>query len=282
MQLPKGLSEADLQFKEVDNPAPRTLSPDEIAAFNREGYLKPFRIFDEAEAEANRAYFDDLLHKIQQADNEKDSYAVNGYQVRCKGIYELVRNPRIVDLVADLIGPDVVCWATHYFCKLPHDPKAVPWHQDASYWPLRPARTVTVWLAIDDADEENSAMKVIPGTHRMGPLKWKQTQQDAVLGQEIVGVEELGEPVSFNLNAGEISLHADMLAHGSEPNRSARRRCGLTIRYCPPDVEATVPHWADNAVLCRGEAPSEGWRFPPAPEDDEVGTGPKPASIGGN
>jgi len=53
-------------------------------------------------------------------------------------------------------GPDVIAWGSHFFCKQPHDPRKVAWHQDASYWPLTPARTVTVWLAIDDADIANA------------------------------------------------------------------------------------------------------------------------------
>ena len=95
-----------------------------------------------------------------------------GYQTRCAGLYDLVTHPTILDHVQDLIGPDIICWTSHAFCKAAFDPKRIPFHQDASYWPLTPARTVTVWLAIDDADRENSCLQVIPRTHRMGHLKY--------------------------------------------------------------------------------------------------------------
>jgi ectoine hydroxylase-related dioxygenase (phytanoyl-CoA dioxygenase family) len=271
----------DLSFKPVNNPSPKLLSPEQIAHYNEQGYVMPLDIYSRAEAAANRAYFDELLAQINEANDGRDSYAINSYQARCVGIYDLCIEPRILDLVAELIGPNIICWATHFFCKLPHDPKAVPWHQDASYWPLTPARTVTAWLAIDDADEGNSAMKFIPGTHKMGPLKWKDTEGPAVLNQEIVDIEKFGEPVHDVLKAGQISLHADMLAHGSDPNPSDRRRCGLTIRYCPPEVEALNPGWAENAIICRGEDPTGRWKHNPRPRGDDM-TGPKPKSVGGN
>ena len=59
---------------------------------------------------------------------------------------------------------------------MPGDGKAVPWHQDASYWPLSPSKAVTVWLAIDDADRDNACMRVIPGTHHFGHLTYRMTE----------------------------------------------------------------------------------------------------------
>ena len=116
------------------------------------------------------------------------------------------------------------------------------------------SRTVTVWLAIDDADAENSAMEFIPGTHRLGHLKFNQAAGPAVLNQEIENATQYGEPVVDELKAGEISLHADMLAHGSPPNRSDRRRGGLTIRYCPTTVRSTAG-WNTNSIIVRGSDP---------------------------
>jgi len=122
-------------------------------------------------------------------------------------------NPVILDHVQDILGPNFICWGSHFFCKLAHDPRKVAWHQDAAYWPLTPARTVTVWLAIDDADRGNAAMKFLPGTHRQGHLKWREVAKDqAVLNQEIENTAQMGEPVYDVLRAGQFSLHADMLA----------------------------------------------------------------------
>ena len=277
------MAQRDLSFEPVVNDSPGVLTPEQIAFYNEHGYLKPFRIFDGYEADKNRQYFDFLLDEVRRQNDGRDQYAINGFHARCRGLYDIATDPRILDLVQDLVGPNFVAWGTHYFCKLAHDTKAVPWHQDASYWPLTPARTVTVWLAIDDADRENSAMKFLPGTHKMGHLEWKQTERDAVLGQEIEGVERFGEPVYDELKAGEISVHADMLAHGSEPNESDRRRCGLTIRYCPVSVR-TVKGGAfnQNSILCRGSDPSGHWANVDRPEGEDLSPRNRPKPVGGN
>ena len=262
--------ERDLSFQPVVNDAPRRLTRDQIRFYNEFGYVMPLSAYAPAPAVKNRAYFDDLLRKVQQARSDLDSYSINGFHVHCRGLYDIATNPVILDHVSDLIGPDVVCWGSHFFCKQPHDPRKVAWHQDASYWPFTPARTVTVWLAIDDTDRENAAMMFLPGTHRHGHLKWRQVEKDkAVLNQEIENASQLGQPVHDELKAGQFSLHADMLAHGSEPNGSDRRRCGLTIRYCPPTVKSLNPRWIGGAILCRGSGGGE-WTYNPRPDGENV------------
>ncbi|GAB4465970.1 MAG: phytanoyl-CoA dioxygenase family protein [Armatimonadaceae bacterium] len=274
------MEERDLSFAPVENSNPQKLLAEQIAFYNEHGYVSPLSVFDTDEAIANRAYFDMLLEQLNTHRDGRDTYAINGYQATCRGIWDLCCHPKILDYVEDLTGPNIIAWATHYFCKLPHDPKHVPWHQDASYWPLSPARTVTVWLAIDDADAENSAMLFLPGTHRAGHLEWKETEKAAVLNQEIADVERFGTPVVNTLKAGQISLHADMLAHGSYPNTSDRRRCGLTIRYCPPEVKPLKPEWGRQAILCRGTDTTGHWQHNPRPERDDITY--RPIYIGGN
>lgn len=271
----------DLSFAPVDNPSPRHLTPEQIVSYNEQGYLMPFTVYDQAHAERNRAYFDYLLAELRVQRPDRDAYALNGYHGRCRGIYEMATHPALLDLVEDLVGPNIIAWATHFFCKLPGDEKHVHWHQDASYWPLSPARTVTAWLAIDDADVENACMHFLPGTHRLGQLEYRKPDTPGVLWQEITHIETYGKPVPDILKAGQVSLHADMLAHGSSPNRSTRRRCGLTIRYCPPSVEPVDRSWGGNAILCRGTCDNPLWTLTPLPAGENVG-GSKPKVIGGN
>jgi hypothetical protein len=113
-------------------------------------------------------------------------------------------------------------------------------------------------------------MMVVPGTHVLGHLKWENTQkQGAVLNQEVAGIERYGKPKHIILKAGQIEMHADMLVHGSDPNKSARRRCGLTIRYASTDVRA-LQGWNAGSVLCRGTDPTGHWAQTPRPMDDSV------------
>lgn len=211
-------------------------------------------------------------------------YGINCYQARLAGLWDIATDPRILDLVEDIVGPDIICWASAILSKKPHDPKSVPWHQDASFWALSPARTVTVWLAIDDADAENSAMRFLPGTHDKGALGEQKSGADAVFHKETAGAEEMGTPFTNALRAGQVSLHADMLVHGSLANRSGRRRCGLTLRYCPPSVRITDPDWARGveAILCRGADPSGHWMHHPRPENDDIRATTSPHVVGNN
>ena len=152
---------------------------------------------------------------------------------------------------------------------MPGDGKRVSWHQDASYWPITPSKAVTVWLAIDDADVENACMRFIPGSHWFGHLTYSLTENDDanVLNQTVEGVERLQAPVDDELKAGEISIHSDLLVHGSEANASRRRRCGLTLRYCPADVRAELG-WNAKGVVVSGSDPSGHWANPTRPETD--------------
>ena len=258
--------ERELRFFPVTTQNPKKITPKQVCDFNEKGYLTGFRVFDDEQVRKNRADFDRILEQFLK--EKKGSYAIDRYHDRIAAIYDLVLTPAILDIVQDLIGPNIVSWATHYFCKMPGDDMGVSWHQDCSYWALTPSKAVTVWLAIDDADRENGCMRVIPGSHLHGHLGFKESdsKEHNVLTQTILGAEQFGEPVDIELKAGEISLHSDLLVHGSLPNRSNRRRCGLTIRYCPPDVRAYWD-WNKVSIICRGSDPTGHWGNVKRPEE---------------
>jgi non-haem Fe2+, alpha-ketoglutarate-dependent halogenase len=257
----------DLRFFPIANPRPKKLSREQVASYNEQGYLTDFRVFEEAEAREARDHSDRLLERFIR--EGKGSYAIDRCQDRFRTIWDLATAPDILDYVEDLVGPNIVCWATHYFCKLPGDPKGAAWHQDCSYWPLTPSKTVTVWLAIDDVDRENGCMQVIPRSHLHGHLAFRESRaaEQNVLSQTIESAERFGAPVDIELKAGEMSLHSDLLVHGSLANLSRRRRCGLTLRYCPPDVRAYWD-WNQASILCRGVDPSGRWAKVPRPAED--------------
>jgi hypothetical protein len=258
--------ERDLRFHPSAVENPRTLTVDQVAAFNRDGYLKGIRIFTHLEITAIREYFDQLLARTLAAGG--DSYSISTAHLRYGPVYDLLTHRRIVALVTDLLGENVIAWGSHFFCKMPGDGKRVSWHQDSSYWPLTPSKAVTVWLAIDDADLENACMRYIPGSHVLGHLTYTLSENDEanVLNQTVAGVEQLGDPVAVELKAGEISIHSDLLLHGSEANQSTRRRCGLTLRYCPADVRAGLG-WNAKGVIVSGRDESGHWANPPRPEE---------------
>ena len=254
----------DLRFHPATG-EPKTLTSGQLAQFNRDGFLKELRVFSQAEADATRSYFDDLLAQVLAAGG--DSYSISTAHLKHARVYDLLTDPRLVAIVRDLIGNDVIAWGSHFFCKMPQDGKAVAWHQDASYWPLTPSKAVTIWLAIDDADRGNGCMRFLAGSHHYGHLTYRPSDaaEHNVLDQTVEDAERYGTPVDVELKAGEFSVHTDLLLHGSEANRSTRRRCGLTLRYCAADVRAGLG-WNAKGVIVSGHDPSGHWANPPRPD----------------
>jgi hypothetical protein len=267
--IPTGdeLEKLDREFAFRPSPCdePRSLSRAQVKQFNRDGYAPGVRIFDAAEAAKVRNYFDELLARELAAGGT--SYSISTAHLKHGPVYDLLAHPRIVACVRDLLGDDVIGWGAHFICKMPHDGKSVAWHQDASYWPMSRSNTVTVWLAIDDADRENACMRVIRGSHVHGliPFRTSEDAEGNVLDQTVENAESYGEVEYVELKSGEISLHADLLLHGSESNRSDRRRCGLTLRYCTPDVKAGLD-WHKKGVVVSGADRDGNWANPPRPE----------------
>jgi len=185
----------------------------------------------------------------------EDAKEIREWHESSRFLYDICTNDTILDFVEDILGPDFYLWGSNFFIKPPHSSSTVGWHQDTYYWPLEPKISTTVWVAFEDVDEENAAMKVIPRSHKAGLLKHSRSSDtDSVLTLECEGGQFREDAaVSLNLRAGQVSLHNDKLVHGSGANHSSRRRAGLTIRYSTTEVKCDLsvnPHF--KTYLCRG------------------------------
>jgi len=171
----------------------------------------------------------------------------------------LISDPRLLDIAEQFVGPNIGLFASHYISKPPLTGQEVLWHQDGGYWPLEPMKVVTLWLAIDRADQENGCMRVIPGTHKLELVEMLDSSaKGAVLDRETPPeyVEE-DKAVDIVLDPGDVEVHHPNIIHGSYANRSPRRRCGLTIRYIPTSTRIVTEGQWPSAFLLRGE-PVEG------------------------
>lgn len=154
----------------------------------------------------------------------------------------LVSDPRLLDTVEQIIGPDIALFASHYIAKPPKTGKAVGWHQDGTYWPLEPMDAATVWLALDKVDAGNGCMYVLPGTHgeRIRGLEELHGAPDTVLRNEMdMSNFDLSTRTDIELQPGDVSIHQPTIVHGSNANTSERWRRGLTIRYIPTTTKVT-------------------------------------------
>lgn len=207
------------------------LSDAEIAHYHDKGYVFPNYRLPEPVLHAIRDDHDRLLQRHPEfRDNCPDLLSFD------TGFLNYARDPAILDMVEQLIGPDIALWNMSFFAKPAVDGKRTPWHQDGAYWPIRPLATCTVWIAVDDATPENGCMRFIPGSHRSKDLAPHDLKKDPslTLSQELsAGTFNEDEAVDVALEAGQISLHDVYLYHGSEANTSPRPRRGMTLRLMP-------------------------------------------------
>jgi len=233
-----------------------TLTEQQARAYMAQGFYAPVRILTEARTAEVRGQFDALESAEGRA---KAQIGLVDRHFDQRFIWDLAIDARILDCVEALLGPDILLLATHFFCKYGGGERFVAWHQDATYWGLEPPLTVTAWYAVDDSDRFNGCMRALPGTHRTGIRGHGKSGVEGNLlsvNQEVtVTDEEMRSAVDLELRAGEISLHDGATIHGSLPNFSDRRRCGLTLRYVPAHVKPVGVNsmgksW--RAVLVRG------------------------------
>ena len=233
----------------------RRLTNKEKQQYSEQGYVKNLPVFSHDGALELQGLFEELSSRLP---SDVDINKTNMWHKASKKFHDLCRTAEILDYVEDILGPNFVQWGGQFFHKEPQSGSVVPWHQDAQYWPLEPANAVTVWLAVYDSDEENGAMKVVSGSHKKGANGFKHHTNDAshlVLDQEVSEDQiDKDKIIYMNLKAGEISLHNDALLHGSDPNNSNRKRCGITMRFSPTNVKGDLNEWPFfETQLARGE-----------------------------
>ncbi|MDX1529834.1 MAG: phytanoyl-CoA dioxygenase family protein [Gammaproteobacteria bacterium] len=163
----------------------------------------------------------------------------------------------IVDMVADLIGPDVKFHHAKINLKQPGSETRVDWHQDYSYTPHSNDHVVTALLMLDDMSEQNGCLMVAPGTHREGQKSlWRGEVFTGKVDEE-TAKEARARSRSVTGRAGSVCLMHTKLLHGSEPNRSAGPRalyiCVYSAADALPLARSPLPNRFEGRVI-RGKA----------------------------
>lgn len=209
------------------------------AAFARDGYVVPdFRLPADLLQDMQQA----LGRLIEENPHVRPEHLVlrwGGGERRLpthQRFLDYVRTEAILDLVEPILGPDIICWGAHVFCKPAKTGLVIPWHQDGQYWPIRPLASCTVWIALDDSTMDNGCLRIVRGSHRRKTIFPHRLDErpDHALEQRIDDAElDEFEVVDVELEAGQMSIHDVYAVHGSHANVSNRRRAGFTIRYMP-------------------------------------------------
>ncbi len=245
-------------------------TPEQVQFYRDQGYLKFGRIFTEEEISALRQHVDEMIASLPPGKRPEE---MDRPHFEDPWLFRYLTDPRVLDVIEDFIGPDIVLWSSHFIAKPQGDGKAVPWHTDGAYWRnrLRPMEVITLWLAVDPSTLENGCMRVVPGTHKEIRAEIDQyesvDQAKNVFGARLKNVDE-DRAVDLELAIGECHFHDAWTIHGSNPNFSDKRRCGYTMRYMP----ASVKHYADERwphqiYLVRGQDRTGGHNeYTPIPE----------------
>jgi len=243
---------------------PKVLTEEQIAFYRDNGSLAPFDGVDPAEAAAMCAD----LHVFEREEGMRASEIIVKGHLCFRRSYEFSRHPKILDVVEDLIGPNIYALSSRFWMKPGRDGSYVSWHQDSAYFGLEPNELVTVWLALTDSTPENGCVRVIPGTHTGKIYSHVETFDKKNLlarGQTIDEIDD-GVAADLVLKAGQFSCHHERIVHGSDANDTDDMRIGVAFFYFPAHVRSTIGR--RPASLVRGVDEHGHWDADPVPKED--------------
>jgi ectoine hydroxylase-related dioxygenase (phytanoyl-CoA dioxygenase family) len=233
----------------------KCLSRTQVDAYRRDGFLFPLPMLGAAERDEKLAalarYEAWLGGPLSKAERQ---WFTMPY-LFLPWFDALVRDQRILDVVEDLIGPDILVWTSTFWIKEPGSPTFAAWHQDCAYFGLEPPEIATVWLALTDASSLAGCMNAIPWQGR--PRLYRhgaRRHADSINrgGQSVLEPLDEAKAVAMALPAGSFSLHHGLCLHRSAPNRAAHRRIGLGFNYMPTHVRS-IGSVRLSAMLVRGQ-----------------------------
>lgn len=208
-------------------------------AYQRDGFYLPYDVLGQVQTEKLRA---DLESAEQELSDQPDVLAIlraNPDRL-LPSFDDLVCHPRLIDAVAQILGPDLLVWNAGMFTKEANSPHYVSWHQDLTYWGLSEAEEVTAWVALSASTLASGCMQFIPGSHRQNIVAHTDSFADDNLltrGQEIAVDVDESKAINVLLKPGQASLHHGHLFHASGPNQTDDRRLGFAIRYIKPSMK---------------------------------------------
>jgi hypothetical protein len=226
----------------MNQPSGSQVKPSPIACvYARDGFYFPYDVVSEAEAAAILADLEAGEAALADPGRRAELSMLRSYPARLLPSFDrLIRHPRLIDAVSQILGPDLLAWGSGLFIKEPASPSFVSWHQDLTYWGLDEANEVTAWVALSPSTVESGCMRFVPGSHlkRLVPHVDSFAKDNLLTrGQEIAVEVDEENAVDIVLRPGQASLHHGHLFHASGPNRSSVRRVGVAIRYITPSMK---------------------------------------------
>jgi phytanoyl-CoA hydroxylase len=235
----------------------------QIAFFQENGYLNIGPALTPAELETAGVAYDRIFGATDKPASYRNLGQKEGEEVskgavlqiidmwRLDSIFEqLLHKEELLDIIEGLMGhPNIRLYHDQALFKPALHGDIVPWHQDNGYWRLEPAAAMSMWIALDDADEENGCMWVIPGSHRAGEVGHQRAGQ--YVAQLKANADET-LAVSVPLRAGSAMIHHCRTLHMTKPNHTPRQRRAWVMHYMPADTKQNGEYVAQRPLL-RGQ-----------------------------
>lgn len=238
--------------------------------YEKEGFLLARGVFDAAEVQEMRDGIARILETVEATGNDREhTWSGVDPSLKLKGFHDLqyhdavftrmVAHPRLVAVLTDLIGPNVQLHHSKMLVKPPEQGAPFPMHQDYPYFPHEQHSVLAASVHLDDTDEENGCLHVIPGSHALGPLEAEG--ESHTLDYPL----ESGTPCPAA--AGDVLFFNYLTIHGSGVNRSTRIRRNVLFQYRDPaDVpvlrEGVEEHvdWGMGLMVAGANPGFWGWR----------------------
>lgn len=227
-----------------------------LEQFRRDGFVNVGALFAPDRIAAIAREYDRLVDaNAQTLGNEREG--VFPYRAmlnfRSPTLAECILEPELLELAAQLLGPEVRFWWDQGINKSPGAGSFIAWHQDNGYTPGRISEYLTCWLALDDSDLENGGLMVIPGSHRDGQREHEWRSVHAV-----IPAVDAARAVALDARAGDLLIFSSLLVHQTVGNRSVdRERRAWVIQYCRGDQrnERTGEVYDNRPWVVRGGEP---------------------------
>ncbi len=236
---------------------PNVLTAKQVAAYHSEGYLLVPDVIDGPMLARLNAVTDDFVDRSRARSRSDSTFDLAPEHSADKPMVRRIKRPDeqhelywevatglIADIVADLIGPDVIYHHSKLNFKWHGGDDTVAWHQDIQFYPHTNYSPLTAGIYLRDTGPDDGPLTVLPGSHD-GPLfdqydakgNWAGClSPDDAAGLDISGAVELCSA------AGSITIHNCRTVHSSPPSRRANGRPLLLHAYAAGDAFAYTAH----------------------------------------
>ncbi|MBM3263363.1 MAG: phytanoyl-CoA dioxygenase family protein [candidate division Zixibacteria bacterium] len=201
------------------------VSPDPLAEMDRETEDLHERMADGVPPDVQWEVFDNpaLKPRIKQMMNA---------DAVCPSLDRFVRADTTLDIVEDLLGPDISFFHCKLLMKSALNGTVTPWHQDYGYWSRSNNTPVYLncMIYIDGATVENGCLQVVPGSHKLGLLTHEERKQ--AFGRFLPGYfQHRDDAIPLEGKGGTAIFFGPLIIHGSDANRSPQHRRACTTAY---------------------------------------------------